>query len=256
VALAIDASSPATVNQTTTSQATATTASFTPPANSLLVVLWSGDTQTIGTAPTITDNLGAHLTYTLAQWQSTVSGQAAIWTAPVGSSAAMTVTVTNNDTGTFKDAALKVAVLTDGGQPTVGTSSKGTGPTSTTIPMAYTATVTGSWGFAVISDWDAAATQSGGTGTTLISTGTTSDINWGQFRRTTADGVASSTTTINATYSVASGGHAQWVAVEILPNAGSGTNYTRTVDDPAGLTDALAAVVPSAWTFTHNVTIG
>jgi hypothetical protein len=173
-------------------------------------------------APSITDSLGSHLTYTLAQWQSTVSGQAAIFTAPVGSSAAMTVTVTNNDTGTFKDAALKVVVVTDTGQPTVGTSSKGTGPTSTTIPMAYTATATGSWGFAVISDWDAAATESGGTGTTLISTGTTADINWGQFRRTTADGVSGSTTTINATFSVASGGHAQWAAVEILPNAGAG----------------------------------
>jgi hypothetical protein len=53
-----------------------------------------------------------------------------------------------------------------------------------------------------------------------------------------------------------SGSDSQTAFLGYLTGAGGATNFTRTVDDPAGLTDALAAVVPSAWTFTHNVTIG
>jgi hypothetical protein len=53
-----------------------------------------------------------------------------------------------------------------------------------------------------------------------------------------------------------SGSDSQTAFLGYLSPASSGTSYTQTLDDPAGSTDALAAVVPSAWTFTHNVTIG
>lgn len=260
MALAIDASSPAVANAATGTTATVTTASFTPPANSLLVVLWAGDIGggiTPGTAPTITDSLGTPLTYTLQQWErrgstASVNGQAAIWTAPVATSAAMTITVTN---GTANDNSVKVLVITDSSQPTVGTSSKNGQSTGTTVAMSYTATAAGSWGFSVISDWDGVATETAGTGTTLIGSAlVNTNYTYGFYRRTTADGVSGSTTTLNANLSVASA-NLQWAAVEILPAAG-GTNYTAQVDDPAGLTDTTAVSIPTTWTFTHNVTVG
>src|SRR6476620_1612443 len=100
MALAIDASTPATV--TANPGPTATVGSFTPPASALLLLLLGMDSYT-GTpgAPSATDNLGGHLTYTARGWQShadtpTVLGQAAMFTAVTASSTAMTVSGTNN----------------------------------------------------------------------------------------------------------------------------------------------------------------
>lgn len=220
MALAIDASSPITATNSVSTTATVASASFTPPANSLLVVLWAGDEQSGGSSatPTIT---GGSLTYTLRQWKANgqgtpaLNGQAAIWTAPVASSAAMTVTVTQGTLGNFREAALRVLVITDTSQPTVGTSSKGGQSTGTAVPMAYTATQTGSWGFSVISDWDVKGAETAGTGTTLIgSANIGTAITYGFFRRTTADGTSAATTTINGTLPTASTNLA-WAAVEI-----------------------------------------
>lgn len=262
MALAIDASSPATaVNTSFSATLTVTTASFTPPANSLLVVLWSADEPTgpAGT-PSITDSRGTPLTYTLQQFchggSPTPSnpGQAAIWTAPVPTSSAMTITVTNNVTVNGFDSALRVLVITDGGQPTVGTSSKNSA-TGTSMAMTYTATQTGSWGFGCYVDWDEVTTPSGGTGTTLIDNGDTGNVRYGFARRTTADGSSGSATTLNLNLTTSSA-HMNWAAVEILPNAGGGSNFTSTVNDTTGSTDYLSAATQGLWTFTHNVTIG
>ena len=225
MALAIDGSSPVLVSVSTN---VGTSASFTPPANSLLVILWAANTPltTVPSAPSITDSLGAHLTYTQQQYERrastfTCDGEAAIWTAPVATSAAMTISVTSN-AGGAPDHAFRILVLTDTSQPTVGASSKNGQSSGTAVPMAFTATQTGSWGFAALCDWSQVGVETAGAGTTLINSANsaTSQISFGFFRRTTADGVSSSATTVNGTLPATSA-NVQWCAVEILAAAGA-----------------------------------
>lgn len=211
MALAIDPSTPALAssNNAAVSQ-TSTTASFTPPANSLLVAMATGDTFNASTNPTvsITDNLGTHLTYTQRVLSNSTDtpaagGGAAIWTAPVVTSAAMTVSLTWNAVSGTGDNGLQVMVITDGGNlPTVGTNGKASSATAgTTMAASYTATATGSWGFGCSNDWNATGNMTAGVaGNTLISTiSFTGNSSQGFFRRTTADGASGSATTITAT---------------------------------------------------------
>lgn len=183
--LAIDGSGPAAVNSTSTTVATIVTASFTPPANSLLLVLWGGNASSVSNVPanpTITDNLGTHLTYSLIQLANPttignttqVGGQAAIWTAVVGASAAMTVTVTNQAVSGKRQQEMRVIVLT-GADGTNPISSSGVGKTTTAVSafsQSYTPARAGGSGFMVICDWNnntstepvaaSGSTQSGG----------------------------------------------------------------------------------------------
>ena len=99
--LQIDASSPPAAQQAVTTTPTVTTASFTPPANSLLVAMWESNSIS-GVDPATPTIGGGGLTWTLRQFKHrgdgvspTVDAQVAVWTAPVPSSAAMTATVTN-----------------------------------------------------------------------------------------------------------------------------------------------------------------
>src|SRR4051812_159135 len=228
--LAIDASSPATALNSAVSAPTVASASFTPPANSLLVVLWAGNTQDsiVPGSPSITDNLGVHLPFTLQQFERfgqtfVANAQAAIWTAPVTTSAAMTVTVSTGTAVDHMQSELRVIVPTDTTQPTGGASNKnGQQFVSTTVPMAYPAARNGSGGFSVVSDWDPQGNETAGAGTTLIDSQTIGTaMSAGFFRRTTADGVAAAATTLNATLPAQSA-HIQWAAVEILPAGSAG----------------------------------
>lgn len=225
MALSIHSSTPAVATNASPTTQTITTASFTPPAGALLVILWSANAGSAAdpSAPTITDNLGSHLTYTRRQWDHqgsgspSVFGQAAIWTAPVGSSAAMTVTVTNN-ASSFYDSALAVMVLADSGTPTVGASGAGRQNSGTSVSATYSATATGSWGFLVVADWDAVGSETAGTGMTSIGTGTlnSTDLSYGIFRRSTADGTNGSNTTVACTLPSAST-NLHYAYIEIKP---------------------------------------
>jgi hypothetical protein len=225
VALAIDASSPA-VATTTTS--TITSASFTPPTGSLLDIEWTGDTvlATNPSAPTITDNLGAHLTYALQGWQSradspTVDGQCAIWTAVIASSAAMTVTVTNN-AGANLGGTLKIRAWTDGANtPGVGAKGKAGSTSASSIAQSYTAVSTGGQGCIVVCDDDEKGAETAGTGCTMDASGIVSAHNaYGYCRRTTADDTGGSSNTLNVTLPATSL-NLGWVYVEIIPAATS-----------------------------------
>jgi hypothetical protein len=226
VALAVDGSTPAVAEQNNGTTRPLTTASFTPPAGSLLVVLWGANTLTAapGAAPTITDNLGVHLTYTLQNWQSranspTVNGQSAAWTAVVGSSAAMTVTVTHNLTSNCH-AGLQVVVITGQHATPVGVHA-GSGSTSTAaIAQSYTGTANSSWGFGAAGDWSATGTETGGTGTTVISSNTlgATDVSYGTWRRTAGDGTSGGTTTLNVTLAATSTA-INWSYLEVIPAA-------------------------------------
>lgn len=231
MALAIDASSPAVATQATVGTTTVTTASFTPPAGSVLVIGWNGNNNggATPTTPTITDSLGAHLTYTQADWVSHVDSasldaQAAFWTAPVGSSAAMTVTVTNHGV-TAVEAALKIWVLTGENATPVGAHGKGFAVVATgSIAQGYTAQATSGWGFLSVCDWNATGNETAGTGCTVDGTGSVGagQISYAFARRTTADDANGVTNTLRTTLA-ANSTNLSWVYIEILPVAAAAT---------------------------------
>jgi len=231
MALAIDASTPIIATQSNGTIATVTSASFTPPAGSLLLVRWSGNSQntTPPSAPSITDNLGVHLSWALLDWQSradspTKDGQAATWWAVVGTSAAMTVTITNGAASGFRAAALKVLVIT--GQniaSPIGAHGKAGSASAATIAQNYTAQGTNGQGFIVVCDWDVMGSQTAGTGCTIVDGGSTdigTSITYGFFRRTSADDVNGAGNTLNVTLPATST-NLSWTYAEVLEEPGS-----------------------------------
>lgn len=251
MALAIDGSSPAVV--TSTAGVTVTSASFTPPSGSVLLVSWAGNSGPGSTpsSPTITDNLGVHLTYTLIGWRShadaapSVDGQAAMWWAVVGTSAAMTVTVTNGDGSDPAGNALKVRVLTGADTTTpIGASGKAASASAASIAQAYTASASNGWGFIADCDWDLKGAQSAGTG--CASDGSANvggSVSYGFMRRTTADDSAGVSNTLNVTIPATST-HLSWVYAEVLPAAGTGTSANA--GNTTGTGTANDAVVSAA----------
>jgi hypothetical protein len=227
VALAIDASTPVAATNAVGTTTTVTTANFTPPAGALLLNLWAGNTEASINpfTPTITDSLGTPLIYTLLDWQSradtpTVAGQAADWSAVVGSSVAMTVTVTSGTATGNRQSALQTVVLTGQHATPIGAHGKSGSASASSIAQNFTGTASGSWGFIVVCDWDALGSMTAGTGCTLIATGTipTTQISWGMFRRTTADGTNGGTTTMNVNLAGTST-HVSWAYAEVVPAA-------------------------------------
>jgi hypothetical protein len=172
VALALDASSPALVTATAT---TVVTASFTAPANALLVAFINYDT-TASTAvdQTVTDSGG--LTWTLKGRKSSntgstggtgTSGGAEIWWAQTTSSTARTVTATQTGSLTHK---LLVKVFTDTGVPSTGAVA-GTSSGTVQLPSAsLTTTAPNSWVWSCNTDWNAGALGTAGSGQTLTTT--------------------------------------------------------------------------------------
>ena len=102
-----------------------TTASFTPPNASLLVVVASSLVPNGRTAPATISNTGTALTWTKQKeqivtnsgsaWQANVE----IWTAPVGTAAAMTVQIQFNQTATDPGGYYQVRVLSFTGYDSV-----------------------------------------------------------------------------------------------------------------------------------------
>lgn len=259
--LLLDASSPASVYN---GAGDPVTGSFTPPANSLLVVWirYNTGTGNTPTDPTVTDNLGVHLTYTLIahnrnpETSTAVDGALAVWTAPVTVSAAMTVTAHETDAAT--GAAILVQVFTDSGGTLPGTGAvveNASASAITSIAQGFTATVTGSRGLIGMSDFNAAGVPAAGTGCTVTGgdaadQGTT--LAYGCALRSTADGVAGATTTMNLT--IGSTTDARWIALEVTPGAtaaygsstytmwpGAGPNMARRFTPPT-----LSSIVPVA----------
>lgn len=244
MAIAIDASSPSIATQTNGATATVTTASFTPPSGSTLLVAWSGNTAAgVDPAqPTITDNLGTPLTYTLSDWSHrgdgpAADGQAAYWTAPVASSAAMTVTVTNQASSGNRHAAIKVYVLTGVTAPAVGANGKSGSTSAGSIAQNYTAEATGGWGFIATCDWDVMGAQTAGTGCTRDgSANVGTAITYGFLRRTSADDVNTSTNTLNVTLPGTSTS-LRWTYAEAMPSAAAA------VSDPPTLRRNVGALL-------------
>ena len=266
--VAISTATPVLASNNTGTNKTVTTASFTPPGGSLLLVNWACDTATQTDSPptpSITDNLASHLTYTLVQFATSssaganVGGQAAIWTAVAPASpSAMTITVTDNDGTTgFADSGLQVWVLT-GANTSSPVGSSGIGklsPAATAVAQNYTGAGNGGMGFLVGSDWNAAATSiTAGSGCSAVS----DDHGTVQFNffihRTAGDDVAGVSNALSGTLNTAD--TALWAWADIAPQ-----NYTATLTpgfalsaSPAG-SAAGAANMPVGLSLTAGSTV-
>lgn len=149
--LALDASTPAVVKKAGT---TLTTASFTPPAGSVLVISAQSNGNSAVKSISVSDNLSSHLTYTQAQVKGNTTNDvyAKLYWAPVTTSRAMTITATiGGSSGDY--GMLSVLVFTGANTAApIGASGGGRGA-SGVISDTYTSTAAGSWGWLTTGDW-------------------------------------------------------------------------------------------------------
>lgn len=252
--LAIDASTPVIVTGVTPK----TTASFTAPANSLLVALCSSNTG--GVTHTVT-NSGTALTWTSRGKHAIGSDAGAfaaaveIFTAPAPTSAARTVTLTSSNGG--DSIALKVLVITGADLTTpVGQAGEGHSTTANLSAAAYTSSVANSRGVGIASDsLQAGSPTSSDTG---FAWNTSTEMSGIAVHKAADTAVASTAVTLNFN---GTGGSREWnwVAVEIRTGAVDASPTTTTVTatttvptpattvsaSPTLTTVATAAAVPA-----------
>lgn len=172
--LAIDASSPVAFSSPTA--ASITSASFTPPSGSLILVLFGGNNSgaTDISIASIT-NTGTAATWTRRARKNRNAGSdggigqeggAEIWTAPAPGGA-ITVTINGVGTGSGTDKWAQIQVLTGQDATTlpIAAASSNSGLPSATINSC----LAGSHVFAVSSDWAQAGLGTAGSGQTIIS---------------------------------------------------------------------------------------
>lgn len=156
MALAIDASSPAVVQNTS---ATTTTASFSPPSASALVAFVMADAGTGATDEACTVSSTGGLAWTLAKRHNGSPGALVeVWSAYASSApGSITVSVTDNKGSVAKR--LDVKVFTGADPAVIGATNSGA-----TSSIAYTSTGADSWGWSV---WLGSGAPSAGSGQTL-----------------------------------------------------------------------------------------
>lgn len=204
--VAIDASAPAIATGTGTTLASA---SFSPPANTLLVVLYAANNPAATDASLSGVSSSPALTWTRRARKSTsassdggagTNGSADIWTAPYAAGGAITVTATSNDgsSGAGHEKALQVMPLT--GADTTALTNIITATSTSGLPSGTLASCTaGSYGFAASSDWAQAGLGTAGTGQTIISESNTAGQMTMHFWRTTTTLASSGSQTMNLT---------------------------------------------------------
>lgn len=245
MAIAVDASTPAGVSQTNGATATVVTGSFSPPAGSVLVACWGGNSATSNPSAPAISNTGG-LAFTLANWRSSgdsggAHGQSAIWYVVIGSApGSMTVTITSGSGSGDRHARLRVLVLTgvDPASP-VGASSEGTDSGGALDALSYTSTTANSVGVASVSDWDVTSTTfTAAAGTTVDDSASPgSAINCATLRQTTPT-TSGSTITLGLTSPTSTNWN--YVYVEMKADTSTGANPRPPVVTPS------AAVMRSA----------
>jgi hypothetical protein len=209
VALALDASSPAAVVGAT---ATTTTASFSPPANSLLVAWVMADAGTGATGEQCTVTSTGGLSWSLARRHNGSPGaDVEVWSAQaVSAPGSITVSLTDNQGSV--DKRLFVRVFTDAGNGTPA--GIGASNSSAATSVAYTSTVANSWGWSV--GLGGGGTPVAGASQTLQDSDTAFDGGDGCFvvdqNATTSSAGTSVTMSVTAPSTVL-----HHVAVEVLP---------------------------------------
>ncbi len=250
MAIALDGSTPTGVSQTNGATATVVSGSFSPPAGSVIVVSWAGNSASAvsPTAPSIANSAG--LTFTSLGVRNyadgSKDGQAAMWYHVVGSTpGSMTVTITNNASSGNRHARLKVLVFTgvDTASP-IGANSEGTDTTGALDALSYTSTVANSIGVAAVSDWDVNSTTfTAAAGTTVAdSASVASSINCATLTQTTPT-TSGASIALGLTAPTSSAWN--YVYAELKPATGT----TAPAEGPAGTGtayDAGAAVATAA----------
>lgn len=220
MALQIDASSPAAAVGAAT---TVSTASFSPPANSLLVAFVMSDANSGASNEQNTVTSTGGLSWTLkARANGAPGANVEIWSAQaVSAPGSITVSVTDNQGAV--DQRLFVRVFTDSG----GGIPAGIGATNTSAAtsVGYTSTVNGSWGWAVGLGGGGAPTA--GTGQTLQDSDTNLD-----------------------------GGDGTWVIDQNATTTTAGTSVTMSVTAPATVIHFAAAEILPMSTATAGPTAG
>jgi hypothetical protein len=228
VAVAVDASSQAAWVELNGTGAV-TSATFSPPATSLIVVAFYDDnTSTTADATASITNTGTALTWTrqVVANQTTTSGtyaQAAVifWALNAASQSAISVTVTPSGTSQF-DSDVTVSVFTGHNTTTpIGASGVGKSATAATA-VSYTATVIGSLGYFTISTGQNITSLVAGASTTSIAA-TKSAGNAASLlaaRQTTASS-GLTTQTMNSTANAAA--VQDFAYVEIVPASAAGS---------------------------------
>lgn len=243
MAIAHDASSPIRFTGTPANNVDITSASFTAPNNSLLVVNVSADTNGSSENITISVSDSGGLT-----WANQVerdpgdagaeAGHASIWTAEQPTSASRTVSVRRTaGNGSTNRISVKVDVWTGtdiGGDP-IGTTGEGSSTTNNITPNAYTSTVNNSRGVGCATDWNQLGTPtSTDTEDGADYSGAISVISLYKAADTATSG---STVTMNFDAGGAGAAAWNWVALEILPGAGGGGDQTL---NPSSIASAEA----------------
>jgi hypothetical protein len=246
MAIAVDASSPVRWSGANTANgSTFVSASFTPPNGSFIVIMITNDTTTgeSGAAYTLT---GGSLTYTnrveRQGTETTTGGYSGIYTAPVVTGSAMTITLTRTaGTASTGRASLWARVLTgvDGTTPvdTVGASNEG-GSTSTTLTTTSITPGANGMLFVADTDWNTKGVM------------TSSDLTIDTANYATAISVASGyktcTSGVGVTGSLtagAAGPQHKWTQIivrEAAGGGGGGITYPQLEGNIRGLNRGLA----------------
>lgn len=220
-----------------TANNSATTGSFTPPANRLLVACVSSD----GDPPTIGVSSSPALTWTLQPQATNNNGGAArTAVAEVSTSQSYTVTATNSNSGRVS---VKVYVVSghDSASP-VGATFASTSAVNNWFP-SYTSTVDNSRGFGCSTDWNAlGAPTSADTEDAFHVNGFISGLSAYKAADTATSGTV---VTIN---SDAAAGTPQWsgAGVEIKPAAAGGVTGTALISGGGTLTASGKRTVEGA----------
>ncbi|WP_261558306.1 DNRLRE domain-containing protein, partial [Frankia tisae] len=244
--LTVDPSTPAAVGWNgngCTSAGNAVTASFTAPANALLLAL--ADTASTGsggsTVPSISDSGGLSWLRIGGSGANGTKDEAVAWWARTSSAAARTVTLTSSTNTCSKF--LQVVVVMNANLTTpIGATNIGP-PGDTTAGVfnqSVTSTVAGSLAFAAVADWNAAAVPTPGSGVTLQGSYHQSDLTGAALYKTAAASAPGQALTVTTT--APSTATNSWSMFEVLPAGASNTifgpGWTASMPGPdAGIAD-------------------
>lgn len=215
--LALDPSTPASVKK---AGASLTTATFTPPTGSVLVISVqtnsgsSNDVKSIA----VRDNLSSPLSYNLVQTKGNTRNDvyAKLYWAAVLSSRPMTVTATVG--GKSNDYSMLSVLVFTGANPTspIGASGGGRGATGA-ISDSYRSTVDNSWGWLTYGDWKQRGVPTVPSGESLHdSYNVKGEDSYALIRQNSATAAAGALVTMSTT-SPASGTQTTHIFFEVVP---------------------------------------
>lgn len=242
-AIAIDGSAPIRFAGTPANNVNITSASFTPPNTSLLLVLISADTNNnVAATMTVSDSTALSWTQIIKADESTDStsngGYAAAFYAKVTTGSSMTVSVKRTTaSGGTNRISVKAYVVT--GHDTTGPIGASGGAVhnvnNSISPTIYTSTANNSRGFGCATDWQALGTPTStdtGDGATYASQ--ISVISAYKAADTATSGTA---VTLNFDASGAAAADWNWIGFEVKP-AASGSSFTSSTSETFLLSDS------------------